>query len=407
MPLYSYLARSAAGTVRHGTIDALDPVAAAGRLEANGLLPIEIRLRETRGLELRALLLRAGIGRPTTKDLVLLTRQLYTIAKAGLPWLRGLRSLASTTRHPALRAALEQAAASLESGRDLSSSFADCGATFPPLYVAMVRVGEQSGTLETVFARLADYLQAQQDLRDRVKGAMRYPAIVIATIAVALAVLSIVVIPKFAPMFKQLGGQLPWPTQVLLATSSFAQQHWAGLIGALAGMIVAFALATRRGPGRFWWHRLRLRLPIFGHLQLEAALARTMRTLSLTLSAGLPMIEALQLVARAVDNDFLTQKIESMRTQLETGEPLSAAAAQTGIIPPLLLQMIEVGEETGELPRLLDEVADHYRREVDYRLLNLTATIEPLLISIVGGMVLVLALGIFLPLWEMIAQAAR
>jgi MSHA biogenesis protein MshG len=380
MPLYQYSARSDAGKAVSGRMDAVSASAAALRLESNGLLPIRINPSVGQEFSLQASLRKAGFGKPTTTDLVLFTRQMYTIAKAGLPWLRGLRSLQETTRNPVLRATLEQALVSLEAGRDLSQALGDYDGVFPELYISMVRVGEHTGTLETVFLRLAEYLHNQQEMRARVKGAMRYPLIVVGAIVAAMGVLSVFVIPKFAPLFKQLGD-------VLTA-------------------VIAFMLVVRTGPGRYRWHRMQLAIPIFGELLRQSILARTIRTLSLTLEAGLPMIQALDLIARAADNDHITAKIVGMRQQLESGEPLSRAALAAKIFPPLLLQMMEVGEETGELTRLLDEVALYFQREVDYTLDNLSTLIEPILLIIVGAMVLTLALGIFLPLWEMIGKVA-
>lgn len=406
MPLYQYSARSDGGKAVSGRIEAASATAAAMRLESNGLLPIRIDPRTGQDFSLQASLRRAGFGKPTTTDLVLFTRQMYTIAKAGLPWLRGLRGLQETTHNPVLRATLEQAVVSLEAGRDLSQALAEQGGVFPELYISMVRVGEHTGTLETVFLRLAEYLHNQQEMRARVKGAMRYPLIVVGAIVAAMGVLSVFVIPKFAPLFKQLGDGLPMPTRIILASSGFVQAHWGAVLGALLAATVAFMLVVRTVPGRYRWHRMQLSIPIFGELLLQSILARTVRTLSLTLEAGVPMIQALDLIARAADNDFITAKIVGMREQLESGEPLSRAAMAAKIFPPLLLQMLEVGEETGEMTRLLDEVALYFQREVDYTLDNLSALIEPMLLIVVGAMVLVLALGIFLPLWEMIGKVA-
>ena len=405
MALFDYTGRSDRGKRISGQIEAQSASAAALRLQASGLVPIEITARNAAEFSYRKLLLRLGFGQPTTMELVLLTRQMYTIAKSGLPWLRGLRGLAGAMQNPVLRATLERAAISLAAGRDLSQALSENGAVFPELYISMLRVGEQTGTMEKVLLQLADYLQNQQDMRDRVKAALRYPAIVIGAICVSMGVLSVFVIPKFAPMFKQLGNDLPLPTKIMLAVSSFAQQHWLLVMATIAAVVVSFMITVRTTKGRAAWHRCKLQFYLFGRLTLESILARVVRSLSLTLAAGLPIIQALDLIARAADNDFVSAKITVMREKLESGEPLSRAATDTQLFPPLLLQMIEVGEETGELTRLLDEVADYYHREVDYTLKNLSAMIEPVLMVVVGGLVLLLALGIFLPMWEMIGKA--
>jgi MSHA biogenesis protein MshG len=405
MPQYAFTALAAGGNRQAGNIVAQDYSDAALRLEAGGLLPITITARESREVSISDWLRRLGFGRPANSDLVMFTRQMYTIAKSGLPWLRGLRGLVRNTRNTRLRAALERAVQSLEGGRELSQALGEGDDIFPELYLGMIAVGEQTGTLDNVFLKLSDYLQNQQDLRERVAGAMRYPLIVMAAIVAAVAVLSTFVIPKFAPMFKQL-GHLPLPTRVLLASSSFVQAHWLALLVGVAAAGVTFSFVTRGGAGRYHWHRLRLRLPIFGELLRQSVLARALGTLSLTLSSGLPMMQALDLIARSADNDYLQARIRDMRRQLESGEPLSSAAEAVRIFPPLAIQMMEVGEETGELPRLLDEIADFYRRDVDYTLKNLGSLIEPLMMVVIGGLVLLMALGIFLPLWEMIGKVA-
>ena len=405
MALFDYTGRSDRGKRVSGQIEAQSASAAALRLQASGLLPIEITARNAAEFSHRKFLLQLGFGQPTTMELVLLTRQMYTIAKSGLPWLRGLRGLASAMQNPVLRATLERAAISLAAGRDLSQSLSDNGAVFPELYISMLRVGEQTGTLEKIFLQLADYLQNQQDMRDRVKSALRYPVIVIGAIFVSMGVLSVFVIPKFAPMFRQLGDDLPLPTKIMLAVSSFVQHHWLLVMAMLAAIVATFMFTVRTPKGRAEWHRRKLQFYLFGRLTLESILARVVRSLSLTLAAGLPIIQALDLIARAADNDFVSAKITAMREKLESGEPLSRAATDANLFPALLLQMIEVGEETGELTRLLDEVADYYQREVDYTLKNLSAMIEPVLMVVVGGLVLLLALGIFLPMWEMMGKA--
>jgi MSHA biogenesis protein MshG len=406
MAIFQYRARADNGRTVAGRIDAVTATAAALRLESGGLLPIHIAPAGERELSATQLLHTIGVGMPTTADLVMLTRQMYTIAKAGLPWLRGLRGLAESTRQPVLRDALQQALVGLEAGNDLAQSLATRTGVFPEIYISMVRVGEQTGTLDTVLLRLAEFLQNQQDMQERVTGALRYPLIVIGAIVAAMGVLSVFVIPKFAPLFRQLGSAIPLPTKILLGASSFVQSHWLVVLGCMAAGWIGFRFATRQGAGRYRWHQARLALPVFGKLLLESILARVVRTLSLTLGAGLPMIQGLELVTRAADNDFVSAKLTGMRTQLESGDPLSRAAAAAAIFPPLLLQMMEVGEETGELTRLLEEVADYYQREVDHTVKNLSALIEPILMVAVGAMVLVLALGIFLPLWDMIGKVS-
>jgi MSHA biogenesis protein MshG len=377
----------------------------ASRLFTSGITPIDISAAAgAQDLSVEKLGRMLGLGQPRTADLVLFTRQMYTITKSGLPLLRGLRGLAASTHNAVLREALEDVLASLEAGRDLAGSFARHPDIFPTLYVSIVRVGEATGTLEKSFQRLADYLSQDQDMKDRMKSAMRYPIIVMIAIAVAIGVLSAFVIPKFAPIFRALGDNIPLPTLIIMNASSFTRDYWYVVLGAIA--LVIFAIRTYVGTenGRYRWHKWKLRLPVVGRLTHEAILSRVCRSLSISISAGMPMTQTLAVIARSSGNDYMAEQILRLLDGVERGDALSRAAATVGMFPPLVLQMLGVGEETGELTMLLDEVAGFYEREVDYSLKNLSAAIEPILIVVVGGMVLILALGIFLPLWNMISR---
>ncbi len=350
---------------------------------------------------------RLGAGKPKTTDLVLFARQMYSITKAGLPLLRGLRGLAQSTHNVMLRDALHDVLQSLESGRDFASSLARHAEIFPPLFLSMVRVGESTGTLDAAFLRLCEYLSQDQDVQDRVKAAIRYPLIVMVVIGIAIAVITIFVIPNFAPLFAVLGNDIPWPTRVIMGTSNFVRHHGVALI--VSGVLGCFGLKRylNTPEGRFRWDRVKLKVPVLGELLHQSVLSRVTRSLAISLSAGLPMIQALTLLSRAAGNEYLAERLLHIRNAVERGDSLSRAASAAGIFPPLVLQMVAVGEETGELTNLLEEVSGFYQREVDYRLRNLAAMIEPILIVAVGGMVLILALGVFLPMWNMIAKVGH
>ena len=408
MSLFHYTGRSLTGDLVRGSIDGETPDAVASRLITGGITPINIlgATALAQGSRPEPLLRRLGFGKPKIADLVLFSRQMYTITKSGMPLLRGLRSLTASTHNIVMREALQDVLASLESGRDLAGSFARHPQLFPQIYISMVRVGEATGTLEKSFQRLAEYLAQDQDLQDRVKSATRYPLTVVVLIGVAIVILTTFVIPRFAPLFRVLGDDIPWPTRLIIGVSDFAQHRWYIVIGA----IIAVVLVTRKyistERGRFQWHRLKLKLPGIGTLVREALLARLSRSLSVSLTAGMPMIQTLNLIAKSAGNDYLAERVVRLRAAVERGDPLSRAAASVGLFPPLVLQMMEVGEETGQLPELLDDVAAHYKREVDYALKTLSAALEPILIVCVGGMVLVLALGVFLPMWDMIGKVS-
>jgi MSHA biogenesis protein MshG len=377
----------------------------ATRLLSGGVTPTDITaLVAAQGSSFDTLGRRLGLGKPALSDLVLFSRQMYTITKSGIPLLRGLRGLAGSTHNAVMREALQDIVSSLESGRDLTASFARHPGLFPRLYISLVSVGESTGTLDTSFQRLAEYLAQDADMQERVKSAMRYPMIVTIAIAVAMGVLTTFVIPHFAPLFKSLGNNIPFPTRIIMGASDFALHQWYVVLGGLGAAIATARHYVRTEAGRYQWHRLKLSLPGVGRLAHEAILARISRSLSISLTAGMPMIQTLNLIAQSSGNEYMSERVLRLRAAVERGESLSRAAAMVGMFPPLVLQMMEVGEETGELPELMDEVAGYYGREVDYALKTLSAAIEPILIVVVGGMVLVLALGVFLPMWDMIGK---
>jgi MSHA biogenesis protein MshG len=407
MASFRYRGRSGRGDLVSGRLDADSPDAVAARLLNLGITPLDIAGDAGVGINPGELLRRLGVGRPSNTDLVLFARQMYAIIKSGMPLLRGLRGLAQSTQNTQLRDGLYDVVESLESGRDLASSLARHPTIFPPLLLSMVRVGESTGTLDNAFLRLAEYLGQDQDVQDRVKAALRYPMIVVIMIGLAMGVITVFVIPNFAPLFKALGNDIPWPTRVIMGTSGFVIAHGMALIIAAGFTAVGVRHYLGTPAGRYQWDGLKLRIPVIGELLRQSILSRVARSLAVSLEAGLPMIQALTLLSRSAGNEFMAEKLLRLRDAVERGDSLSRAATTSGIFPSLILQMMLVGEETGELTRLLEEIAGFYQREVDYRLKNLTALIEPILIVFVGGMVLILALGVFLPMWNMIAKVGH
>ncbi len=407
MSSFRYRGRSGRGDLITGRLEAETVDAVASRLLNLCITPLQIDADADRGTSVEDLLRRLGAGRPSTVDLVLFSRQMYSITKSGLPLLRGLRGLAESTHNVVMRDALHDVLQSLESGRDLASSLARHPTIFTSLFISMVRVGESTGTLDNAFLRLCDYLGQDQDVQDRVKAALRYPIIVVIMIALAVAVITVFVIPNFTPLFKILGNDIPWPTRVIMGASDLVIHHGVALI--VGGLFVVTGINRYLATpgGRYQWDRYKLKLPVIGDLIRQSILSRVTRSLAISLEAGLPMIQALTRLSRSSGNEFLAERLLRLRDAVERGDSLSRAATTSAIFPSLVLQMMMVGEESGELTRLLDEIAGFYQREVDYRLKNLTALIEPILIVGVGGMVLILALGVFLPMWNMIAKVGH
>jgi MSHA biogenesis protein MshG len=405
MPIFTYTGRARGGELSSGLMEGDSPDGVAARLFASGITPIEVKPAAVKGdNDVSQWLRKLGVGKPTTSDLVLFSRQMYTIAKSGIPLLRGIKGLAASTHNVVLRETLEEILRDLEGGRDLAGSLARHPSIFPALYVSIIRVGEETGTLEASFRRLAEYLQQDQELRDRIKAALRYPMIVMGVIAAAIVVLTMFVIPKFEPLFKGLGDNIPWPTLAIMSVSEFAREFWYVVFGALIVAVLGVRHYISSESGRFRWDRWKMRVPVIGKLVHQGTLARIARSLSISMTAGMPVIQTLKVISQATGNTYMTERMVRLREAVERGDPLSRAAASVGMFPPLVLQMMAVGEETGDLSALLDEVAGFYEREVDHALKGLSAAIEPILVIAVGGIVCVLALGVMLPMWEMIAR---
>ena len=405
MPQFAYKGRTARGDAVSGNLEAASQDAVANQLMNSGVTPIEIS--ETRiEADIFADLRKHFGGRVHISDLVLFCRQMYTLMKSGVPIIRSINSLADSTRNQGLSDALRDVVTNLESGRDLSTSMARHPKVFSTLIISIVQVGESSGQLDLAFLQLSNYLELEKDTRERIKAAIRYPAMVMFAIGVAIAVINIFVIPAFAGVYKGFGAELPWATQVLIATSNFSVAYWPYM---LAALIFAFAGANayvKTENGRYRWDKLKLRIPIVGGIISRALLGRFARSFAMAMRSGVPLIQTLTVVARAVDNEYVSERILQMRNGVERGDTLTRTAAATGMFSTLVLQMLAIGEETGAVDELLQEVAEYYEREVDYDLKNLSSAIEPLLIGAIGIMVFILALGVFLPMWDL-AGAAR
>jgi len=405
MSEFAYKGRSSDGEPVSGKLHGSSADAIALRLTSVGITPVEIRdLASSSVLTVNDIWLRMGGGQPTTKDLIMFCRQMYTITRAGLPLLQGLRGLMETTHNEVLKAALVDVLASLESGRGLSQSLQAHPKIFSRLFINLVEIGEASGTLDESFQRLYEYLSMDRDVRDRVKSAVRYPIIVLVAVGIALAIITVFVIPNFEPIFRTLGDNIPMPTKIIMGVSNFAVNYWMFIFAAIfVAMIVASAW-VKTDAGRLSWDAAKLKIPVTGIIVRNAALSRITRSLAVSLAAGLPINETLKTVSGSIGNAWLGGKLTVLSEGIERGESLSNTAKASGLFTPLILQMITLGEETGALPELLEEASDYYRREVDYDLDNLSAALEPILIVTVGAVVLVLALGVFLPMWDMIAR---
>jgi len=401
MPLFAYKGRNARGSLINGEMDAGTIDAVASQLFNTGITPIDIKEQKAESDSDISLSNYFNRKAPSLDDLILFSRQMYTLMKAGVPMLKSISGLIQSARNFKLIEALKDMMSNLESGRDLSSSLARHPSIFSPLYISMVKVGEETGRLEESFFRISEYLAREKETRERIKAALRYPAFVIVAIVVAVGIINVKVIPAFAGLFAKAEVELPWQTRLLMITSDFFVQWWMLMIVGAIGLIIAARVYVKTEKGRYQWDHYKLKIPIVGDIIYRATLARFARSFSMGLKSGVPLIQAMTVVSRAVDNEYIGDKILGMRTGVERGESLTRTAGLTKMFTPLVIQMLSVGEETGQVDDMMVEVAEYYDREVDYDIKNLSSMIEPILIIAIGIMVLILALGVFLPMWDL------
>ncbi|MGB5305336.1 MAG: type II secretion system F family protein [Gammaproteobacteria bacterium] len=404
MPVFKYKARSSRGDSIEGTFEAASTDLVAAHLMEGGLTPVDIK----------AVVEKAGLGgdlgdlfmpRVETADLIQFSRQMYSMLRASVPIFNTVSGLATTSSNRTLAQTLTQVTRSLESGRPLSDALAQHPQVFSVFYVSLVRVGETSGKLTDIFQQLAYYLDREKTTRDKIKAALRYPMFVLSAILIALLIISVWVIPAFSRLFASFGADLPLATRILMGVSDFILSNWHLLIAATLITVFGVRAYVRTDAGRYRWHKLKLRLPLVGPVMYKAALARFSHLFSLSYKSGVQLISALTVVARALNNSYLEERILGMREGIEHGKSISLTAGGSGIFDPLVLQMLAVGEESGTIGDLLEEVAHYYDREVDYAVDKLSASIEPLLTVVIGGLVLVMAMGVFLPMWDLASVA--
>ena len=407
MPAFNYIGRDASGSQVKGAIEAADSAMVAKQLSRERIIPISIESAKkenekvgAKNVDISELL---GLNQVTLDDLIVFCRQMYALVKSGVPILRAIKGMAESSTSIKLKSALTDISAQLEGGFPLSTTLHKHPKIFTPLFVSLVHVGENTGNLDDAFLKLAGYFEREQETRKRIKTALRYPSFVLIALIAALVILNIFVIPTFANMFSKLGADLPWSTKMLISSSNFFLNYWPHML--IASVVGYFSLRhyLSTPAGMYLWDKRKLKLPVVGGVIERSILSRFAHSFSIILRAGVPMTTGLTLVADAVDNTYMRDKIMAMRSSIESGESLLRSSVSSKLFTPLVLQMIAVGEETGRVDELLAEVGDYYEREVDYELSTLTARIEPIMIAIVAAMVLVLALGIFSPMWDMMS----
>jgi len=399
---FDYRGRNRQGELVTGTVDAANADAAAMLLQNQAIIPTAIeQAREAKakaGFDVSKLLAKQTIG---FDDLVMFCRQMRALTRAGIPIIQAIGGLAEIGRNDLLKKALADVSTRLATGQTLANALSAHGKIFNSMFVSMIHVGENTGRLDDAFAKLIDHIALERETRNRVSQAMRYPIAVISAMVIAMFIVNLFVIPQFAKVFKKVGADLPLPTQFLVAMSEFTVAYWWLILGTLIGGLFGFFRYINTPDGRFWWDRVKMRIPIIGSIFERVALSRFARSFAMTFESGVPILQALAIVSPTVGNQYIAYHIDSIRRGVERGDSLARTAAAAGIFSELVLQMIAVGEETGSLDKLLHDVADFYDEEVDYDLKRLADAIEPIVLVFLGILVLVLALGVFLPMWEL------
>ncbi len=404
MPSFKYRARDSEGKAITGLLEGDDKASVAEQIQRLGYIPVEIELEQK---EVKA---KKGMGanwadrlmqRVSANEIIYFNRQLALVLGAGVPLLSCLRLMAKQATNDRLRDILIGVSDDIEGGSDLSEALSHYPNVFSTLYVNMIRAGEASGQLESTLNRIAELQEYEFETRERMKAATRYPKLVIGTLIAAFFVVVTFVIPTFAKVFKEFGGELPLPTRIMIALDVFLKQYWAVSLLGIIGLVVAIVWWIRTKPGRYWFDRLKVRVPVFGSLISKFVLSRFSRIFATLNASGLPIMNTLEISTETVGNDYYARSLRRVSEEVKRGENLSDALARAEIFPPLLHQMVTVGENTGKLDEVLGKVSDYYNQEVDYAIKRFSTLIEPMLLMVLAAFVLFFALSVFLPLFNL------
>lgn len=402
MASFHYVGRTSLGEKVEGIFDGANPEAVANRLSEKGITPLEIeehKEAEKLSEKIEDLL---GLETVSEKEIMMLCRQMHTISRSGIPLIKALLGLAGTSKNRVLRAILLDIVEQLEAGSNLATGFRRHPKVFSQLFVAMIEAGENSGQLEETFKQISVYVQNDIENKKRLKSALRYPFFVFVALLIAIVIVNIKVIPAFTQMFERFNTELPIATRILIGMSNLFVNYWPIILMVAVSIVVAIQQFMKTDKGKRYWGRKKLGLPLVGLIIKQASMARYARGFALMMKSGVPINKALGLVSAAMDNLYLCEQVLAIRNGIERGDGLLQSHSQRDIFSPLVLQMIGVGEESGRVEELLEEVAHFYEDEVDYDLKNLSATIEPIMIVIMAVFVMILALGIFVPMWDML-----
>jgi len=395
LPVWKWEAKSRQGEVRSGEMEASDDGAVKARLAQMGLEPVKVK-RKPREINIKI----PGFGGVTTKDILIFTRQFSVMIDAGLPLVQGLEIIATQADNREFRRVLTDVKVRVESGSTFADALSQHPKVFDELFTQLVRAGEIGGILDTILQRLGAYIEKNEKLKRRVKGAMMYPSIVLVVAVGVTLVMLMFVTPTFEKMFKDFGGAMPAPTQFLIDLSHAMTTYWYLIFGIPVALFVAWRFWVGTKSGRAQWDAFILKLPIVGSLIRKIAVARFTRTLGTMLSSGVPILDALEIVAKSAGNKVIERAILTVRARIAEGKNIAGPLAETKVFPPMVVQMIGVGEATGAMDQMLNKIADFYDDEVDVAVGALTAAIEPVMMVFLGGMVGGFMVAMYLPIFN-------
>ena len=407
MPNYSYTGRGDNGELIDGEIEGRNDSAVASLLTDRGVTPISIVEKKVQVDIIDALNEKFDLYKISIEEQLMFTRQMSALIRAGIPITRAIGGILESIENPLLVKALRDIQDQLESGRSLSVSCARHPKVFSNIYISMIQVGENTGKLEETFALMADYIDRNRRITNNIKTALRYPTTVIIAIAIAMVIVNIFVIPKFAAFFEANRLELPWQTVFLLNSSNFFVNYWIYMLVLMIAAALGFRHYINTPEGKLKWHKFIINAPLIGDILHRAFMARFARSFSMAYSAGVPIVQTMGVIARSIGNEYISSHVNGMREGIERGEALTRTAQNTGMFTPVVMQMFAVGEEAGNLDEMMSFIADFYEEEVDYDIKTLADKIEPLIYVAIGAMVLVLALGIFVPMWDLAQLANR
>lgn len=398
MPTYAYKVRDKQGRSITGDMDAASEKEITASLRNMGYTPIMIEIKKPKNSIFNMEL----FARVRFEDIVIFSRQMSTLLKAGLPLLTGLEAIGEQTTSSVLKNVLSAIKRDVEGGVSFSEALTKHPKAFPPIYVNMVKAGESSGLLDDVMARLAQMQEYETETKSKVKSAVRYPMIAALFLMGAFIGLVAGVVPSFEKIFNQFKVELPLPTRILIGAKVAILDYWILTTAAVTALIIVFIRFINSPLGRDRWDLFKLKVPVFGPLFLRIGMSRFAKTTAALISSGVPMLQALDLVADTVGNQVMAKAIRNIKEGVNKGEGLAQPMKASKLFPPMVVQMVAIGEETGKLDELLLKVSEYYDQQTDYAVKSLTALIEPALIFILGIILLFIALGLFLPLWSLI-----